>query len=128
MDSPVTARRTRWSRMRRHWLRSYLLGVGVLVGACLLAIFLFVLITVSRDSKRLRLTGKSLLFIAQAAPWVIAVTGGAIAILFATEERRFRANIRARRCTDCQYDLRGSIDAGRGECPECGCAIERLDS
>ena len=33
----------------------------------------------------------------------------------------------AKRCADCHYDLRGTLAAGRTECPECGAKIDASD-
>jgi len=45
--------------------------------------------------------------------------GPALVLLYLRERRR-RADLIAERCVQCGYDLRGSLLAGRRQCPECG--------
>ena len=47
--------------------------------------------------------------------------GPGIVLLFARE--RYRKSLLMRLCPKCSYDLRGTVDAGRASCPECGEAV-----
>jgi hypothetical protein len=51
----------------------------------------------------------------------VAVLSAIWAVLRALMHKRRAAN--ATLCRSCGYDLRGSMGAGRGCCPECGSAI-----
>jgi len=39
---------------------------------------------------------------------------------------RKRWSERMHRCLECEYDLRGTVDAGNDVCPECGAVIGTL--
>lgn len=56
-------------------------------------------------------------------PWLVLVTVGLVLMVPA----RFRDVIKLARiglrCQHCGYDLRGTLEAGRVECPECGGAV-----
>ena len=49
--------------------------------------------------------------------------GPGIVLLFLYEKVRMERGNLHRRCAKCDYDLRGTLDAGRAECPECGTAV-----
>jgi len=50
--------------------------------------------------------------------------GPGVVLLFAREKYRLVSVRLNPRCTECGYELRGTIDAGKDICPECGAAVD----
>lgn len=59
-----------------------------------------------------------IVFGATALVWIF---GPAVALVFFYQKSRA---IRPMNCPKCEYDLRGTIAAGRAQCPECGAGID----
>ena len=120
--------RSNWAKTREHVPVPFILVMAatLTIGVAFLGLLLYFVVA-GLLSERLELGA----MIADSWGFLIMVfiAGlGWAAVAWASSEAKFRRLIRGKLCTNCKYDLRGTIEAGGANCPECGAMIEQLDA
>ena len=123
MNRTTPTPRSTWARLRRRGLVLFIVFFGVGLSLVALAILTAMLLIVAVVEAQMTIIATGLFYF---GPWIVLFSVLLAAFVFRREERKFRDKIARQICTACGYDLRGSIEAGRTECPECGCIIEKL--